>query len=132
MAKLTVIEGPDVGNEYELEDDMSPLTVGRDPETGLPLEDTAISRRHFRLEVAAGAWGTRYLHARLEPGVSVAEFQQRVEAAASDGSAVVVYSVGALQAVLAVTGYCLGCRLYFLKWWVPAQFQKLARRTTLA
>ncbi len=41
-------------------------------------------------------------------------------------------AVGALQAVLAATGYCLGCRLYFLKWWVPAQFQRLARRTTLA
>lgn len=40
--------------------------------------------------------------------------------------------VGALQLLLAVTGYCLGCRLYFLKWWVPAQFQRLARRTTLA
>jgi hypothetical protein len=41
-------------------------------------------------------------------------------------------AVAGLQTVLAVTGYCLGCRLYFLKWWVPAQFQKLARRTTLA
>ena len=45
---------------------------------------------------------------------------------------VVAAAVGALQAVLAATGYCLGCRMYFLKWWVPAQFQKLARRTTLA
>jgi hypothetical protein len=45
---------------------------------------------------------------------------------------VVAAAVGGLQAVLAATGYCLGCRLYFLKWWVPAQFQKLARRTTLA
>ncbi len=45
---------------------------------------------------------------------------------------VVAAAVAALQAVLAATGYCLGCRLYFLKWWVPAQFQKLARRTTLA
>ena len=45
---------------------------------------------------------------------------------------VVAAAVGALQAVLAATGYCLGCRLYFLKWWVPAQFSKLARRTTLA
>ena len=42
---------------------------------------------------------------------------------------VVAAAVGALQAVLAATGYCLGCRLYFLKWWVPAQFQRLARRT---
>jgi hypothetical protein len=41
-------------------------------------------------------------------------------------------AVGTLQGVLAVTGYCLGCRLYFLKWWVPAQFRKLARRTTIA
>jgi hypothetical protein len=45
---------------------------------------------------------------------------------------IVTAAVATLQAVLAVTGYCLGCRLYFLKWWVPAQFQKLARRTTLA
>jgi hypothetical protein len=45
---------------------------------------------------------------------------------------VVVAAVASLQLVLAATGYCLGCRLYFLKWWVPAQFQKLARRTTLA
>jgi Domain of unknown function (DUF4395) len=28
-------------------------------------------------------------------------------------------AVAALQIVLAVTGYCLGCRLYFLRWWVP-------------
>jgi len=45
---------------------------------------------------------------------------------------IVAAAVGALQALLAVTGYCLGCRLYFLKWWVPAQFQRLARRTTPA
>jgi hypothetical protein len=44
----------------------------------------------------------------------------------------VAAAVGGLQAVLALTGYCLGCRLYFLKWWVPAQFQRLARRTTIA
>jgi hypothetical protein len=48
------------------------------------------------------------------------------------GGWVVAAAVGGLQAVLATTGYCLGCRLYFLKWWVPAQFQKLARRTTVA
>jgi hypothetical protein len=24
-----------------------------------------------------------------------------------------------LQALLAVTGFCLGCRLYFLRWWRP-------------
>lgn len=45
---------------------------------------------------------------------------------------VVAAAVGALQAVLAATGYCLGCRMYFLKWWVPARFQRLTRRTTPA
>ena len=28
-------------------------------------------------------------------------------------------AVAALQGVLAITGYCLGCRLYFLRWWIP-------------
>ena len=29
-------------------------------------------------------------------------------------------AVAALQSLLAVTGYCLGCRLYFLRWWLPS------------
>jgi hypothetical protein len=33
---------------------------------------------------------------------------------------VFVLGVAALQTLLAVTGYCLGCRLYFLRWWVPS------------
>ena len=33
--------------------------------------------------------------------------------------------VAALQAVLAVTGFCLGCRLHGLNWWLPAQFDRL-------
>jgi hypothetical protein len=28
-------------------------------------------------------------------------------------------AVAALQGLLGLTGYCLGCRLYFLRWWVP-------------
>jgi hypothetical protein len=32
----------------------------------------------------------------------------------------VALAVAGLQSVLAVTGYCLGCRLYFLRWWVPS------------
>lgn len=32
---------------------------------------------------------------------------------------VLVFAVAGLQTLLAATGYCLGCRLYFLRWWVP-------------
>jgi hypothetical protein len=32
---------------------------------------------------------------------------------------VLALAVAGLQSLLAVTGYCLGCRLYFLRWWVP-------------
>jgi hypothetical protein len=28
-------------------------------------------------------------------------------------------AVAGLQSVLGLTGYCLGCRLYFLRWWIP-------------
>lgn len=31
-----------------------------------------------------------------------------------------VGAVATLQTLLAATGYCLGCRLYFLRWWVPS------------
>jgi len=37
-------------------------------------------------------------------------------------------AVAALQTLLAVTGICVGCRLYFLRWWVPSAFARLFRR----
>ncbi len=40
---------------------------------------------------------------------------------------VVTGMVAALQTVLAVTGYCLGCRLYFLRWRAPFLFRRFAR-----
>ena len=39
-------------------------------------------------------------------------------------------AVAALQTLLGVTGYCLGCRLYFLRWWVPALFTRVWSRGT--
>lgn len=40
-------------------------------------------------------------------------------------------AVAALQSLLAVTGYCLGCRLYFLRWWVPDVLTRIwTRRST--
>jgi hypothetical protein len=44
-------------------------------------------------------------------------------------------AVAGLQGLLAVTGYCLGCRLYFLRWWVPELVTRIwtrTRRTSLA
>ena len=37
-------------------------------------------------------------------------------------------AVAALQTLLAVTGYCLGCRMYFLRWWVPSAVTALWTR----
>ena len=42
------------------------------------------------------------------------------------GAWLVAAAVGGLQVVLAVTGYCLGCRLYFLRWYAPRLFDRLA------
>jgi hypothetical protein len=39
-----------------------------------------------------------------------------------------VGAVGGLQTLLAATGFCLGCRLYFLRWAVPASFARLFKR----
>jgi hypothetical protein len=36
-------------------------------------------------------------------------------------------AVASLQLLLAATGYCLGCKLYFLRWYAPAVFERLAR-----
>ena len=39
-------------------------------------------------------------------------------------------AVAGLQSLLAVIGYCLGCRLYFLRWWVPRVVTKIWTRGT--
>jgi hypothetical protein len=39
-----------------------------------------------------------------------------------------VAAVIALQALLAATGFCLGCRLFFLRWWLPDLFARLVGR----
>jgi hypothetical protein len=39
-----------------------------------------------------------------------------------------VAAVAGLQTLLATTGYCLGCKLYFLKWWIPSVFARLLGR----
>lgn len=44
-------------------------------------------------------------------------------------------AVAGLQALLALTGYCLGCRLYFLRWWLPSLVTRIwtrGRVTSLA
>jgi hypothetical protein len=40
-----------------------------------------------------------------------------------------VGAVAGLQALLATTGICAGCRLYFLRWWLPVQFARLLGRS---
>jgi len=40
-----------------------------------------------------------------------------------------VAAVAALQTLLAATGICVGCRLYFLRWYVPSLFATLFRRS---
>jgi hypothetical protein len=36
-------------------------------------------------------------------------------------------AVAALQALLAATGYCLGCQLYGLRWYAPRLFDRIVR-----
>jgi hypothetical protein len=38
-----------------------------------------------------------------------------------------VGAVAALQTLLATTSYCVGCKLYFLRWMVPSLFARLIR-----
>jgi hypothetical protein len=44
------------------------------------------------------------------------------------GGWLLVGAVAALQTLLAATGICVGCKLYFVRWWVPSVFAKLFRR----
>ena len=39
-----------------------------------------------------------------------------------------VAAVVGLQALLAISGFCLGCRLFFLRWYVPDLFARLVGR----
>lgn len=47
-ACLVQLRGPQMGTRVELSN--APLTIGRDPESGIPLESDSVSRRHARIE----------------------------------------------------------------------------------
>ncbi len=44
------------------------------------------------------------------------------------GGWLLVGAVVALQTLLAATGFCLGCRMFFLRWWIPSLFARLIGR----
>ena len=54
MARLIVIDGPDLGAEYKLEplsnDSARETIIGRDPGVDIPLNDRASSREHCKIE----------------------------------------------------------------------------------
>lgn len=58
MAKLNVVDGPDLGTEFEIDEsnDPTPFTVGRDPRVEIALSDPAVSREHFRIESTTRGW----------------------------------------------------------------------------
>jgi len=68
MAKLIVIEGPDAGHEHDLPerngDVRRVLTAGRDPRAEVPIQDNAVSRRHFALELSPRGWRVMDLGSR--------------------------------------------------------------------
>ena len=41
---------------------------------------------------------------------------------------ILALAVAGLQSLLGITGYCLGCRLYFLRWWVPSLVTRIWTR----
>jgi uncharacterized protein DUF4395 len=41
-------------------------------------------------------------------------------------------AVASLQVLLATTGYCVGCRMYFLRWWVPGLVTRIWTRGRVA
>lgn len=51
-------------------------------------------------------------------------------AGASPAGWLIAGAVGVLQLVLATTGYCLGCRLYGLRWYAPRLFDRLVAATS--
>lgn len=89
----------------------------------------------LRYSIYGAAWRRIVRVARLGPAEPEHEYPPRF--AQVLGSVALVLSLGAfalgaslagwafalavagLQTLLAATGYCLGCRLYFLRWWVP-------------
>ena len=52
-------------------------------------------------------------------------------AAATGIGWVLAGAVAALQLLLAATGYCLGCRLYGLRWHAPRLFDRIIQSSTL-
>ena len=58
-ATLVIVKGGAEGTEYTLDGDS--VVIGRDPDTDIPLDDKAVSKRHAALELATGGYRIRDL-----------------------------------------------------------------------
>ena len=123
--------------------------LGLPPLAALVGLDLAISAAFgTRFFLPGRAWPTVRRTLRLGPTEPEHEYPPRFAQALGAtviGAGVIAFVVGAapigwllvggvvaLQTLLAATGICVGCRLYFLRWWVPAAFARLIGRTDQA
>ena len=60
-AKLVVVDGPDVGRELPLDDE---VVIGSDQDVALSLSDCTVSRRHAAIHLAPRGFGVRDLGSR--------------------------------------------------------------------
>ena len=95
------------------------------------LDRRRLARRRLQCDRVASIRGARESEfpprfAQLLGTVGLGLASVLLAADLTTGAWLVTAAVGGLQAVLAVTGYCLGCRLYFLRWYAPQLFDRLA------
>lgn len=82
MLVLSVIQGPDKGRKFQLPDDM-PQLIGRSSEA-LPINDTAVSRRHAELTPDDGVWYIRDLASQNGTYVNGVRISDRTRLRAGD------------------------------------------------
>ena len=74
---LTIIEGPDAGNAFQVPAN-EPQLIGRSSEA-LPITDTTVSRRHAELTPDHGRWYIRDLQSQNHTYVNGVEIEGRVQ-----------------------------------------------------
>lgn len=83
---LEVRRGPGVGLRFALDRDS--LTVGRDPQSGLRLDDVQVSRRHAVISKRAGGWFVCDLHSSRGTFKNGAQLRPGEEAPLAEGDMV--------------------------------------------
>jgi pSer/pThr/pTyr-binding forkhead associated (FHA) protein len=88
MTKLYVLDGPDRGRSFDLEEDT--ITIGRAPDNHIQLKDSYVSRQHLKVLIRGEHYFIKDLKTKNGTSVDGISIRPGIECEIKEGSPIII------------------------------------------